>query len=327
MLQLKEQNNIVVELCHTDFHVPYNNIYREYSSLNYGISPLISTDRTETFRYGSPNNRLTKCKEDIDFEEVFNINLLVICHHKDSFFNENQTNTVESVSYRTKLNPSLYTKFERKPLVYLDEEDMIEQGIDISNDSYFFTDVRWDYEKIYNDFPEFKQLVDIATERVFNSYHYKDTVITLKKGERTHKYEPFIYYDEYLKCDEYTNFSGNYGENNDLVHVCLQESYTLVRNKVESPYNYLIKALNEHKTYEQSFDKQESLIQQVIRTLNENWLYNRPYMLILSGNDDTSYSKSYHNIEAAIDELKYLTALQPINMTKDVLNRGYIFTN
>ncbi len=327
-MQLKQINNLVVKLHDINLYIPRDSNLYNQSSLSFGIFPVIHDDRTETFRYGRVNNRLTNTKEEIDFIETFNIRLVVTCSDVDCFFNNGITksNTVEEVSYKTKLNPSHYTIFERQPLGFLDEEDMIEQGIDINDNSRFFINIQWDYEKLYNDFPEFKALTDNAATRVYNHYNYKNTTIVLKEGERSNKYEGFVYYDEYLKCDEQTSFGGNYGENEDLVHVQLKESYNYVRyNKVDSPYNLINNLLM--TVISLSNKEQELNIKQILANIDEDLMENRPYRLCLSGNDDCSYSKSFYNLEDATDELKYLTAMQPLNMDKDILDRGYIFTN
>lgn len=52
-----------------------------------------------------------------------------------------------------------------------------------------------------------------------------------------------------------------------------------------------------------------------------------PYRLLLSGNDDTSYSKYFLTMEELNKELKYLRMMQPLDYIRDIMDGGYIFTN
>lgn len=52
-----------------------------------------------------------------------------------------------------------------------------------------------------------------------------------------------------------------------------------------------------------------------------------PYRLHLSGNDDYSMSKRFMTKDECDKELEYLRMMQPLDMTMDIHNRGYFFTN
>lgn len=53
----------------------------------------------------------------------------------------------------------------------------------------------------------------------------------------------------------------------------------------------------------------------------------RDYSLYLFGNDDASYSKYFDSKEEVEKELIYLRKMQPLDFSKDILARGYFFTN
>lgn len=52
-----------------------------------------------------------------------------------------------------------------------------------------------------------------------------------------------------------------------------------------------------------------------------------PFRIVLSGNDDCSYSKFFCTREQMKNEIKYLRGMQPLDMIRDIYNRDYIFTN
>lgn len=52
-----------------------------------------------------------------------------------------------------------------------------------------------------------------------------------------------------------------------------------------------------------------------------------PFHLRLNGNDDTSYTKYFASQVDAEKELKYLRSMQPLDFNKDIVERGYEFTN
>jgi hypothetical protein len=56
----------------------------------------------------------------------------------------------------------------------------------------------------------------------------------------------------------------------------------------------------------------------------DHWL---PYQIHISGNDDTSYSKYFATEEEREAELNYLLMMQPLHFEKDIVDRGYLFTN
>jgi len=52
-----------------------------------------------------------------------------------------------------------------------------------------------------------------------------------------------------------------------------------------------------------------------------------PYRVYLCGNDDCSYTKWFATQEQADAEVLYLRKMQPLDMNRDIYDRGYIFTN
>jgi hypothetical protein len=73
-------------------------------------------------------------------------------------------------------------------------------------------------------------------------------------------------------------------------------------------------------------DKYRLLKKQAMNLMEEidHWL---PYQIHLGGNDDTSYSKYFATEEEREDELNYLLMMQPLHFEKDIIDRGYLFTN
>jgi len=51
------------------------------------------------------------------------------------------------------------------------------------------------------------------------------------------------------------------------------------------------------------------------------------YNLHLGGNDDFSYTKGFHSKEELLEELEYLRMMQPLDIYRDIYDRGYFFTN
>lgn len=52
-----------------------------------------------------------------------------------------------------------------------------------------------------------------------------------------------------------------------------------------------------------------------------------PYRIYLYGTDDSSYSKWFLKAEDMLEEVKYLRKMQPLNLQRDLLDRGFVFTN
>lgn len=52
-----------------------------------------------------------------------------------------------------------------------------------------------------------------------------------------------------------------------------------------------------------------------------------PVEVFVAGNDDASWSKFFATEEEGLEELTYLLGQQPIDITRDIYNRGYVFTN
>ena len=53
----------------------------------------------------------------------------------------------------------------------------------------------------------------------------------------------------------------------------------------------------------------------------------KPYRLYLAGNDDSSYTRWFSTKSEMDNEMIYLRKMQPLNFTRDIADRGYIFTN
>jgi hypothetical protein len=51
------------------------------------------------------------------------------------------------------------------------------------------------------------------------------------------------------------------------------------------------------------------------------------YNLYLYGTDDCSHTKGFHTEEEVKEELEYLRMMQPLDIYKDIYERGYVFTN
>jgi len=76
---------------------------------------------------------------------------------------------------------------------------------------------------------------------------------------------------------------------------------------------------------------QYSLCRSVLKSWEENnfeRLSNKlPYRIYLYGTDDCSYTKWFSSHEEREKELDYLRGMQPLDFCKDVVQRGYSFTN
>lgn len=60
----------------------------------------------------------------------------------------------------------------------------------------------------------------------------------------------------------------------------------------------------------------------------EEWIESLlPYKIYICGNDDCSYSRYFSTEQEAIDEMNYFRIMQPLDMTRDIYDRNYIFTN
>lgn len=53
----------------------------------------------------------------------------------------------------------------------------------------------------------------------------------------------------------------------------------------------------------------------------------KPIRLRMCGNDDTSYSKFYSNVESALDEIAYFEIDEPLDINDHIRNNGFVFTN
>lgn len=84
----------------------------------------------------------------------------------------------------------------------------------------------------------------------------------------------------------------------------------------------------------QLFDKLEpktqlTVIKNYLRRMSELETLGEyiPWRLRLCGNDDCSYTKWFFTEEEAIEELKYLRRMQPLDFNLDIDKRDYTFTN
>lgn len=76
---------------------------------------------------------------------------------------------------------------------------------------------------------------------------------------------------------------------------------------------------------------QFAIAKKILNLWNEQnciWLQAKlPFKIGLYGNDDTSYTKYFATKQEMEDELNYLRAMQPLDIVRDVYDRGYEFTN
>jgi hypothetical protein len=76
---------------------------------------------------------------------------------------------------------------------------------------------------------------------------------------------------------------------------------------------------------------QHSLCRSVLKSWEENNFerlnQKLPYKIYLYGNDDCSYTKWFSSQKERKQELNYLRGMQPLDFNKDVVQRGYSFTN
>lgn len=100
-------------------------------------------------------------------------------------------------------------------------------------------------------------------------------------------------------------------------------------NDFENAFYKLTKSEKQKTLLSLSYEEFIELYRKTVKRLaGDESIFNLyPYHIYLAGNDDTSYSKYFLTIEEALEEARYLIAMQPINFWDDVKNRGYIFTN
>lgn len=215
-----------------------------------------------------------------------------------------------------------------------------EEGIPVTNEKF-------DYEKLL------KTAVPELFEYVKNR---------LKRKISSHVPEPVIYNaddwgrgSEFLRVDEFTTFAGNFKQD-DTEGCCMD--FGPVKNQLKSNFNWNIrtdwcsydlpseiqKQIGEDHsnivwswTKEQKKEFFDSLPLDIQHQLGistakryiENELEPRyfPYKIYLYGTDDCSYSKWFVKEEDMLEEVKFLRKMQPISLERDLLNRGFVFTN
>jgi hypothetical protein len=169
-----------------------------------------------------------------------------------------------------------------------------------------------------NIFPK-DTLTKEATRLLKLSLPYK--LVKLEKNGDDIKIPDYL---NMLEVDEKTNFCDNYVvDGTQLCDVSLRfygycNEYSLYKS-----IKRLIENFNE--TSDRSKDDEE--LSRQIRGLIADCKGNKPYVICLSGNDDTSYSKTFYTLEELTLEISYLAHMQPINLDDDVLARGYYFSN
>lgn len=60
---------------------------------------------------------------------------------------------------------------------------------------------------------------------------------------------------------------------------------------------------------------------------NDWYTVEKPFCLYMCGNDDCSYSKFFPTLEETREDLAILEACQPLDIHKDIVNNGFVFTN
>lgn len=208
-----------------------------------------------------------------------------------------------------------------------------EEGKPVSNKSF-------DYEKlVITAVPELYEYVKDRLKRKLYGTIPEPVIFTARDWGKG---------SEFLQVDKFTSFAGNF-EQNGKEGCCMDfgptwntdEFYTLnVKSDWSSydlPEGFQKQIESCHWTKEQksdffnklSLDLQRHL---AIRAAQRYIGYQRepsyfPYRIYLYGTDDSSYSKWFIKEEDMLEEVKYLRKMQPLNLQRDLLDRGFVFTN
>lgn len=204
---------------------------------------------------------------------------------------------------------------------------------------------------VYHDYFNYKKLVTTAVPELYD--YVKDRLKRKLYGAIP---EPVIFTardwgkgSEFLQVDEFTSFAGNF-EQNDKEGCCMDFGPNPYLSNPN--FNWTIDSDWQYHDLPTKFEKREvyswpnkekkkeyfySLPLEVQRDLGiktakryiqfEEEPRYFPYRIYLYGTDDSSYSKWFIKEEDMMEEVRYLRKMQPLNLMRDLLDRGFVFTN
>lgn len=215
-----------------------------------------------------------------------------------------------------------------------------EEGIPVTNQKF-------DYEKLLiTAVPELFEYVKNRLKRKISLDIPKPVIYTADDWGQG---------SEFIQVDEFTTFAGNF-EQNGAEGCCMDfgpvdeqlnpwfdwnirtdwTSYDLpfeIQKQIGEDCSNIVYTW----TKDQKKDFFNSLPLDVQRNLgiltakryieNESEPRYFPYRIYLYGTDDSSYSKWFVKEEDMMEDVKYLRKMQPISLERDVLEKGFVFTN
>ncbi len=193
----------------------------------------------------------------------------------------------------------------------------------------------FDYEKLIQEAAseQYQFIKDRLTRKVFSKVP-KPVIFTGHRGE-------------FLEVDQFTSFAGNF-EQDGKEGCCMDFGST---KETKDPFEWAIKTGwytydLPHKIRVETYgwsdqqkieffeklsleDKHTTAFSAVKRflDLDQEWRGYFPYRIYLYGTDDTSYSKWFFTEEEMMKEVNWLRKMQPLNLVRDLLDRGFMFTN
>lgn len=215
------------------------------------------------------------------------------------------------------------------------EHDMLgEDNEDLVHETF-------DYEKLINEVvpEEFEFIKERLIRKQLVAINNQIAEPVLKEGV-----------GEFLWLDDQSSFYGNYQLDNK--EGCIiefgksklkEENFDFSPNKnwnyYDIPYNLrnedyitISKWSSIHKIdYFKSLplDAQSAIAEEAIKDYTQ-YLKTRefyPYRIWLYGTDDDSWSKWFLTEKEMLKEVNWLRKMQPLNKNRDIINRGYVFTN
>lgn len=215
-----------------------------------------------------------------------------------------------------------------------------EEGIPVINRKF-------DYEKLLTTaVPELFEYVKNRLERKISSSVPEPVIYTADDWGRG---------SEFLRVDEFTGFAGNFEQ--DGIEGCCMDfgpvtkqlqpwfdwnirmdwtSYDLppeIQKQIGEDHSNIVYlwTKDQKKDFFNSLplDIQHQLGISTAKRYIDHELEPRyfPYRIYLYGTDDSSYSKWFVKEEDMMEDVKYLRKMQPLSLERDVIGKGFVFTN
>jgi len=263
---------------------------------------------------------------------------------------EKEFNQIPIQSYKVKLVIREDKRIKPKDVFPYEEIEFIATFnindfiVEEKSNKYYSKQFTIDYDKIVNEFFD-KDYLEFLKERL------------KRRIENKHK-EPTYFKDVYNDDAEFLEFDdsayewGGPHEYNDLlgcamdlkyndkVSTAIDLDFTKIFQTWLLPRQYNNLSVN-GKTLLDNYEKKLKFLNKIpkkdlLETFNktmeilldsEGLLNFYKYKIFLYGTDDCSYTKGFHTEEEMMEEAQRLRNTQPLNMSLDIIHKGYIFTN